>query len=100
MRVATISGSGNWDHFMKLAQQARTRNSGLSGNLAIDASLSIAQNATINASSSISGTAKQRPIMPVQAESTPVQDMKNQLYSANRPAENVRILGGQFDAWA
>jgi hypothetical protein len=71
-------GSDAWTHFMKLAQDARTRNSGLS---------KVSKNSSV---------ASAFPSMPTYKSSGTLKNT----FSTGTPDIKRRILGGQFDSYA
>lgn len=73
-----IGGSrDSWSQFMKVAQEARLRNSGF------------AQKAGF-----VSGVQEEKP------QTSPIVSSRGVAFSAGEPGVNRRILGGLFDAYA
>lgn len=88
MQTSRVGVGSDWQQFMKLAQDARMRNNGLSGTVTTTVS-SVKQS--------------QAPVMPRAAfpDVNVTASAKSGYYKTSFPAQApVRILGGKFDGWA
>ena len=83
--TVTASGGDTWTRFMKLTEEARVRNSGLSTATKLASQ-------TLKASS----TAPTFPGLPL----TQPKSASRVAFVSGAPDVNKRILGGQFDAYA